>query len=221
MLNRVVVVSPHPDDETLGAGGTILKYKDSGYKIYWFNITNMKEEYGFNKNMIANRKVEIKKVLNAYKFDDFFDLGLKPTGLDEYPLNFIITKISKIFMKIKPNVVILPYRNDIHSDHRIVFKSASVCKKVFRYPFIKKILMMEVLSETDFSVKGKSFYPNFFIDISDYLDRKVKIMKFYKSELGKKPFPRSLENIKALATIRGAMAGCNYAEGFVILQEIG
>ena len=47
---RILVVSPHPDDETLGAGGTILRYKNEGKEVYWLNITNVKEEYGYSKS---------------------------------------------------------------------------------------------------------------------------------------------------------------------------
>ena len=220
MLGKVMIVSPHPDDETLGAAGTILKYKDSGYKVYCLNITNMKEEYGFDKEEIERRGKEIEKAINEYRFDGFFDLGLRPARLDGYPVKHMIEKISEIFIKVKPDTVILPYRNDIHSDHRIVFNSSYACTKVFRYPYIRKVLMMEIVSETDFSIDGLSFSPNYFVDISDYLERKIKIMKIYESELGKYPLPRSEETVRALATIRGSQAGCKYAEGFVLLKEI-
>ena len=58
----------------------------------------------------------------------------------------------------------------------------------------------------------KTFNPNVYVDISKYIEKKIDIMKIYKSELGSHPFPRSEENIKALATFRGASCGFNYAE---------
>ncbi len=81
---------------------------------------------------------------------------------------------------------------------------------------------METLSETEYSVSTKedSFVPNVFIDISEYMGKKIELMNIYESEIGKHPFPRSERNIRALATFRGATSGCNYAESFVLLKEI-
>ena len=217
---KAIVVSPHPDDETLGAGGTILKYKNSGSKIYWLNVTNMTEDFGFRKEEVVKRKREIEKVSAEYEFDGFFDLSLKPTELDAYPMNSVIGKISDVFREVEPNVVILPYQSDIHSDHRIVFESSYACTKTFRYPYIKKIMAMEVVSETDFSTYNNGFVPNYYVDISDFLDKKIKIAKTYQGELRNCPFPRSAENIEALATIRGSQAGCRYAESFLVLKDI-
>lgn len=217
---KVIVVSPHPDDETLGAGGTILKHKNSGSKVYWLNVTNMTENFGFRKEEVAKRKREIEKVSDEYELDDFFDLSLKPTELDAYPMNSVIGKISDVFRTVEPNVVILPYQSDIHSDHRIVFESSYACTKTFRYPYIKRIMAMEVVSETDFSTYNHGFVPNYYVDISDFLDKKIKIAKIYQSELRDCSFPRSAENIEALATIRGGQAGCRYAESFLVLKDI-
>ena len=82
--------------------------------------------------------------------------------------------------------------------------------------------MMETLSETEFAISTKedSFIPNVFIDISNYIDKKIDIMKVFESEIGDHPFPRSDRNIKALATYRGASSNCNYAESFMLLKEI-
>ena len=81
---------------------------------------------------------------------------------------------------------------------------------------------METLSETEFapSTKEDSFIPNSFNDISNYIDKKIEIMKVFESEIGEHPFPRSETNIKALATFRGASSNCNYAESFILLKEI-
>ena len=64
------------------------------------------------------------------------------------------------------------------------------------------------------------FVPNVFVDISPFLDRKIEIMKMYDGELQEHPFPRSVENIKAIAIFRGSAAGCRYAESFMLLKSI-
>jgi LmbE family N-acetylglucosaminyl deacetylase len=82
--------------------------------------------------------------------------------------------------------------------------------------------MIETLSETEFapSTKEDSFIPNVFVDISQFIDKKLEIIKIFESEIYKHPFPRSIRNLKALGTLRGATCGCEYAESFVLLKEI-
>ncbi len=70
------------------------------------------------------------------------------------------------------------------------------------------------------STKEDSFIPNVFVDISDYFEKKIEIIKIFESEIAPHPFPRSERNLRALATLRGSTAGCEYAESFVLLKEI-
>jgi len=220
MDDRILVVSAHPDDETLGAGGTLLKYKKSGAKTYWINITNMKKEFGFKDSRLKTRKNAIDKVVRKYKFDDYFDLALRPTGLEEYKTRDLVKKMSSILTKIKPSTIIIPSKDDAHTDHRVTFEVSYSASKIFRHPYIKKILMMEVLSETEFTFETSAFQPNYFVNITDYIEDKIGIMKLYKDEIKKHPFPRSEKCMRALATLRGAQAGCESAEGFAALKCI-
>jgi len=216
-MNKVLVIAVHSDDETLGCGGTLLKHKANGDEIHWLIATEMKE----SKNT-SQRNAEIDQVEELYDFDSVHRLGLSTTKIDEYSMSELITKISSVVNKVKPNIIYLPFKGDVHSDHKYIFDAAYSCTKSFRYPFIKKIYMMETLSETEYSVSTKedSFVPNVFIDISEYMGKKIELMNIYESEIGKHPFPRSERNIRALATFRGATSGCNYAESFVLLKEI-
>ena len=221
-MNSILVIAPHPDDETLGCGGTLLKHKARGDKIHWLIGTEINKELGYSKEQIKLRKKEIGKVSSLFKFDSINFLGLTSTKVDEYKLSEIIKKISKIITKTQPNTIYLPFKGDVHSDHRIIFNAAYSCTKSFRYPFVKKIYMMETLSETEFSpsTKEDSFIPNIFVDISAFLEKKIDIMSIFKSEMGSPPFPRSKETIRALATVRGSTVNCLYAESFMLLKEI-
>jgi len=221
-MNRVVIIAVHPDDETLGCGGTILKHLANGDEVHWIIGTDIKESDGFSKSQIKTRSDEIKSVNNMYGFNSFHELGLSTTKVDQYPISEIVLKISSIFNKIKPNIVYLPFSGDIHSDHQCLFNAAISCTKSFRYPFIRAIYMMETISETEFAANTKvSVYsPNIFNDITEYMDKKIQIMYQYKSELGQHPFPRSERNIISLATFRGASSGCEFAESFMLIKEI-
>ncbi len=222
MKTCVLAVATHPDDETLGCGGTLFKHRSQGDKIYWLIVTGMREENGFRPNEIARREMEISKVSKAYGFDRVFNLNLPTTKLDKLSKQVLVTKISGVIGKVKPDIVYVPFRSDVHSDHRMVFDAVYSCTKSFRYPFIKKVMMMEVLSETEFapSLDECSFSPNYFVDITRYMDKKLAVMNIYKGELRNHPFPRSVKSIKALATFRGSAAGCKYAESFSLLRAI-
>jgi N-acetylglucosamine malate deacetylase 1 len=222
MKNIVVVIAVHPDDEALGCGGSLLKHKNNGDEIHWVIATDIKELDGFNRSMVKKREGEINLVEKLFDFDSVNRLGLSSTKVDEYGMSELVKKISSIINKLKPNIIYLPFKGDVHSDHKYIFDAAYSCTKTFRYPFIKKIYMMETLSETEYSLSTKddSFVPNVFIDISEYMDKKIEIMNVYKSEIGKHPFPRSETNIRALATFRGATSGCKFAESFILLKEI-
>jgi hypothetical protein len=93
--------------------------------------------------------------------------------------------------------------------------------KNFRHPYVKKIVMYETLSETEFVPphSGLSFQPNYFVKIDDYIDKKCEIMKIYKTELMDDPYPRSLRIIRSLAKYRGSRAGFNYAEAFSVIYD--
>ena len=218
MVSNILVVAVHPDDETLGCGGTLLKNKSYGSKIHWLICTATQ-----NHKFESIRLKEIEKVADVYKFDSVHHLKLNAMHVDEYATADIVSKISNTVNLVKPDTIYLPFKLDPHSDHRKIFDAAYSCTKVFRYPFLKKIYMMEVLSETEFSsaVGGEGFVPNVFVDVSEFMDKKIEIMKFYSSEIGEHPFPRSEVSIKALATLRGSTAGCGYAESFMLVKEIG
>lgn len=217
-MNKVLIIAVHPDDETLGCGGTLLKHKANGDETHWLIATQTATESDFYKT----RSKEIEKVTVLYGFDSVHNLALKTMQVDEYTISELIGKISKVINEVKPNIIYLPFKGDVHSDHRHIFEASYSCTKSFRYPFIKKIYMIETLSETEFapSTKEDSFIPNVFIDITDFIDKKLEIMKVFESEIAEHPFPRSLRNLKALATLRGATAGCEYAESFMLLKEI-
>ncbi len=221
-MNKVLVVSPHPDDETLGCGGVVLRHKKEGDEINWLIVTSITEKADYKLKKIEGRAIEIQAVSNAYGFLSVHQCGFPTTMLDTIPISIIIKKISTIIHEIDPNIVYLPYRGDVHTDHRIVFDAVSSCLKWFRHPSVKRVLSYETLSETEAAANpdNNAFRPNVFINISSFLEKKIEIMKIYNDELGVFPFPRSIEAIRAMALLRGAASGFKAAEAFMLLKEI-
>lgn len=218
---KIMVVSPHADDESFGLGGTLLRLSDLGYEIAWLNVTNKREDYGYSKKEVVERNNQLKKVCKFLKVSKFFNLELKPSSLDEIPLSKLVIKFHKIFKEYKPGYLFIPHEGDVHSDHEIVFKTCISASKSFRDKNIKAILSYETLSETEFGLnENRSFNPNFFFDISKYISKKEKLLSIYSSELSNFPFPRSLESVKSLAKFRGSSSSFKAAEAFKILKII-
>ena len=219
---KVVVISAHPDDEIIGCGGTLLKHKANGDELFWIIITNVFESEGFSKQRVESRHQEIEKVKTMVGFSNVHKLDYPTMSLDSSSINKMIPQISDLFNEIKPEVIYVMNRSDAHSDHRVTFDAVVACTKSFRYPFIKRVLMYECISETEFApaLPERVFQPNYFVDVTTHFNKKIEIMKVYESELGEHPFPRSIRNIEALATFRGASVGVEYAEAFQLIKFI-
>jgi N-acetylglucosamine malate deacetylase 1 len=218
MNDRVLVVAPHPDDETLACGGTLLRLHSEGAELAWLIVTSVSE--GWTHDRMLRRETEIEEVAKQIGFRDVFNLRLPAARLDTLPIGDLIDRFAGVFKTFSPTQLLLPSRSDAHTDHRVVFDAAAACTKWFRYPSVRRVLAYETMSETGFGIDAEpGFHPNFFVDISGFLERKLEIMSIYGSEMGEFPFPRSAEAIRALATLRGAVSGSEAAEAFQLLRE--
>lgn len=219
-MNKVLVIAPHPDDETLGCGGSLFRHKKEGIELFWLIGTAIHEKEGWQKDQVEKRSDEIRKVTGVYQFKEVYHLDYPTTKFDNYPVSELIEKISDVIEKVSPEIIYMPFAHDVHSDHRIIASAIQSSIKWFRCPSIQKVLMYETLSETDFNFIGYCvFRPNVYIDISEYLNEKITAMKIYASELGKHPFPRSEKALRALATLRGCQSGFESAEAFQLVYE--
>lgn len=221
-MNKVLIVSVHPDDEVLGCGGTILKHRANNDTVFWLILTDVTTEHGFSQSRVFSRDEEIRRVSEKFGFQSVFNLKLPTMKIDTLPIGEIVLGVSKVMTDVQPAIVYMINRSDIHSDHKVAFQAILSCTKNFRYPFINRILSYECLSETEFAPPFPEtvFLPNVFVDITEYFDSKIEIMKIYESEVMDDLLPRSLSTIEALARFRGSQIGAKYAEAFMLIKEI-
>lgn len=220
MTSKILIIAPHADDEILGAGGTLLKLKDDGANLNWLLVTTPSKNLNWSNQQLIKRESQIEEISKTLGFENFFKLNLPSTTLDRIAFGEIVLAISEVIDKLKPNQLFIPHNGDVHSDHNIVYKAAISSSKSFRHPYIQRILVYETLSETEYGLdRSKVFCPNLFVDISNYLEKKIELMKIYESEISDFPFPRSVDSIYALAKFRGSTAGYNAAEAFQILKS--
>jgi len=218
---NTLVIAPHPDDELLGCGGTLLRKASENEKIGWVIMTSMKKEDGWSEDRINKRENEIEKVRKALKIkkENVYRLNFSPARLDEYAQGEIIEAVSKVFKDFKPQEIFIPHSGDVHSDHRVCFNAVEACTKWFRHSYIEKVITYETISETDAGIENiNPFKPNIFVDISETLQMKWDLLQIYESEIKNFPFPRSEKAIKSLARYRGSQSGFNAAEAFCLLK---
>lgn len=221
-MSSVLVVAVHLDDETLGCGGSLLRHRAQGEDIHWLLVTEPTSALGYDAQRLEERERKLQQAGGMYGFASIHRLGFPAARLDLTPQSELVEAMAAVFADVRPSTVYLPFAHDVHTDHRIAFDAGYGAAKSFRAPYLKRMLMMETVSETDFvpPLRGATFAPNVFIDVTEHFDRKLEIMSVYSDELGAHPFPRSVEHLRALAVHRGAAAGCTLAEAFVLLKEI-
>lgn len=219
---NILIIAPHPDDELLGCGGTLLKLKSEGHKIGTLIMTRASALSGWDEDRIIKREEEILDVSSnlGVAENNLYRLNYETSRLDEVPLGELVNSISEVIKDFCPNLLLIPHLSDAHSDHRITINAAISSSKWFRNNNLYRILSYETPSETGFNLnKSNPFNPNVFYDITNFLQEKMNLLKIYESELGKFPFPRSLEAVEVLARYRGTHSGYEASEAFELVFE--
>ncbi len=223
MKKKILILSPHADDEILGCGGFISKFSKQKYQINVLILTNANKgapEIYTSKyiKLLRNEAKLANEFIGTHKL--FFE-DLPAVNLNNYPIYKITNVIDKYIADINPEIVLIPSANDIHDDHKIIFKSAKVSMRPNKTRNLKKILSYEVLSETEWNEEGKSFNPNYYVNLnkSDII-KKVKAFLKYRSQVKKFPHPRSKEGIINLSKVRGSQAYMKYAEAYRVEKII-
>lgn len=219
LLNKVLVIAPHMDDEVLGCGGVILKHKQNGDYLTVIFVAHRIYNHKFNS---SRNKIEKKHTFKAKKilgYDEAIFFSLNDERLDSSVQNIIIP-LEKHVNKIKPTIIYLPFRGDNNQDHRAVFDAARVVLRPAATPFINSVYMYEVPSSTEQSppLTETAFLPNYYVDIKKYIHNKIQAFKCYKNERRFYPHPRSEKAILILAKKRGIEIGFECAEAFMVLR---
>ncbi|MBI4064626.1 MAG: PIG-L family deacetylase [Elusimicrobia bacterium] len=220
---KVLVVSAHPDDETLGCGATLLKHRAEGDRLHWL-IATQAHQPQWSASVIKEKLDEIGRVAKAYAMPAPFRLGFPSARLNPEYLSEAIRKISEVLAKVKPEVVYVVHGGDVHTDHQIVFQATAAALKPYAMARfgVRRLLSYETLSSTNAAapVGGQAFVPTVFNDIGRLIDQKIKIMNLYKTEKQSGPGPRSSAAIRALAGFRGSTINARYAEAFMLVREV-
>jgi N-acetylglucosamine malate deacetylase 1 len=225
MTNRsILVVAAHPDDEVLGCGGTIAKHVEQGDHVEVVILAEgiTSRENSKNQAKQADSLSELRE--SAKKANDL--LGVKKLTLNRFPDNRmdsidlieIIKYIEVIIIKCKPEIIYTHHAGDLNVDHRRTHESVVTASRVQPGCGIKTLLFFEIASSTEWQTAGSApyFMPNWFVDISSTLDKKINALKAYDMEMREWPHPRSVRALQDLSRWRGTTIGAEAAESFML-----
>ena len=217
---KVLVIAPHMDDEVLGCGGTIARHVESGDNVFVCFIAHRVYNHQFNdeRNEVEKKHANRAKEVLNYKESVF--LGLNDERLDAC-IQDIIIPLEGYISKIKPDIVYSSFYGDNHQDHRAVFQAVRVAIRPSAKVTPRRWLLYETPSSTDQSppIMESAFMPNHYVDVTEYIDKKVKAYNCYETEKRNYPHSRSEEALKIIAQKRGIEIGFKYAEAFMVMRD--
>lgn len=217
----VLVIVSHPDDEAIGCGGTIAYFSDIGYKVSLLVLSNgidsrdeVADNDGVSRNTAMSKSAKILGISKIY-CEDFPD-----NSMDSVPMLSIVKSIERVVEQEKPDIVLTHHYGDLNIDHKITHKAVvTACRPIPEHS-VKEMYAFEVVSSTEWGLPSNSFAPNMYVDISQYLELKLKALNAYDMEMRPSPHSRSIEHCKALSVSRGHSVGLGAAEAFSVIRVL-
>ena len=226
MMRQILVVAAHPDDEVLGCGGTIAKLVDEGASVHVAfladGVLSREGDESEQSKAIDARRLAARQCcdilgVESITFGDFPD-----NMMDSVPLLNIVKKVEELVDKYNPDTVFTHHGGDLNIDHQRVHEAVVTASRPQNDLPIKTLLFFEVPSSMEWQLPGRVplFAPNWFVDISNTVERKIRAFEVYAEELRDWPHPRSIKGVEYLARWRGATVGFGAAEAFSLGREL-
>jgi LmbE family N-acetylglucosaminyl deacetylase len=223
----ILVVAAHPDDEVLGCGGTIARLKNEEKNVY---VAILGE--GMTSRYVKREQAdvsELKSLQNCSKrvaallgVKELFLHDFPDNRFDTIPLLDIVKVIEEIIDKVKPSTIFTHHGGDLNIDHSIIHRTTLTATRPIVGQTVKKVYAYEVPSSTEWSFGQftTGFQANYFVDISETLEKKIEAIQIYETEARAFPHPRSPEALEVLAKRWGSVVGLEAVEAFELIREI-
>lgn len=228
MSRKILVVAAHPDDEVLGCGGAILKHIESGDIVHTIIMAEGLTSRDCCRDVVGRADELSELHQTAKKVADFMGVeklimnNFSDNRMDSVALLDVVKIIEREVDEFQPDIVYTHHAGDVNVDHRVTHDAViTACRSLPGEP-VREILFFETLSSTEWQMMtaDKIFQPNVYVDITKQIDKKIKVLELYSSEMREYPHPRSYEGVKILALYRGLTVGCKYSEAFMLGRSI-
>jgi LmbE family N-acetylglucosaminyl deacetylase len=202
-----LVVAPHPDDESLGCGGSLVKHIAAGSRVKIIFLTDGEKgdfECRYGEDYRTLRRASSHKALGILGVTDYEFWGYADRNL--YPAESEVgERLIHVVEGFSPSLIYLTSPFEAHPDHRASFNAVWKIRKKIAVP----ILLYEILM---------ALYPNTLVDISREMNQKKKAIGCYHTELIYNDY---LSKVEGLNRFRTATLPRNvkYAEAFMLFEE--
>ena len=220
-MTRVLVLAAHPDDEVLGMGGTIAVHTERGDEVHVVVVTDgSSTQYPGDAETRARKEEEAARAAAELGVTNYVHLDLPDMRLDTLAHVDVNRVVEEHIRDFAPAVVYTP-QPDVNRDHRVLFDSVAVATRPTPGQPVRRLLTYAPTSSTEWTPAAVNwFQPNWFVDVTTTLERKVAAFAHYQTERRDYPHPRSERAIRATASHHGASCGCEYAEPFMLVRGL-
>ena len=228
---RLLVISPHADDESFGCAGTMARIKDLGGEVYVIccSVGTLKHYDGEDHEVTGStREEEFKAVMEYLKVDDYEFLYRDAEShlrLDAIPRRDLIAQFEQScklsLNKLQPTMLALPV-SSYNQDHEAVFRAAFTAAR----PGVRSIKPFQPLvlgynnTSLFWSLEREKFHPNFYVDITNYLEKKLTALSMHKSQMRDPIHHSSVQNVEYTARLRGSEISVEAAEGYMVFRQV-
>jgi LmbE family N-acetylglucosaminyl deacetylase len=219
---RVLVLAAHPDDEVLGMGGTLcLHASDRNDEVRVVCVTDgSSTQYPGNSDVRERKNEEARRAAEVLGVKDYVHLDLPDMRLDTLAHVELNGVIEEHVRDVAPAVVYTPHP-DVNTDHRALFDSVAVATRPTPGQPVRRVLTYAPTSSTEWTPAATNwFVPNWFVDVSATIERKLEAFACFETELRDYPHPRNARALRAHAEFYGASVGREYAEPFVLVRNV-
>lgn len=220
---KTLVVVAHPDDETLGAGGTIRRLADAGTRVDLLVATDgSSAQFGDDMAARGRRNAHLDEACEVLGINRRVVLDYPDMRLDTVPHIDLNRAIGKVAAEDDYDTILTHHPGDVNKDHEQVFNSVMVVARPVPGSSLRNVATFFVNSSTEWGapLANGVFLPNLFVAIDSTIDSKLEALAAYEDELRDWPHPRSLEAVRARAQTVGSEVGVGHAEAFQLIRGL-
>lgn len=227
-IRKVLVVAAHPDDEVLGCGGTMARLAHEEVEVHVLLMADgigsrypdgvLPARSAAAQGDLSGRRSAASKAAEALRVSSL-EFGERPDNrLDTVALLDLAQDVERAVARHEPDLVLTHHAGDLNVDHRRIHEAVlTACRPQPRH-CVRALAFFEVASSTEWQapMSAPPFVPNWFVDVSDFLVARRRALEAYAHEMRSWPHARSYDAVDHLARWRGASAGVEAAEAFML-----